>query len=97
MENELNKDIPGYNRQHADAQKSGESTGMGFSQAERDAAGIDHKGSRYLVDKYNINDQAHEDSSLEDFVKTTSGFKHADDVNPDTNFNENPGGMSQAD
>lgn len=56
-----------------------------------------NNGSQYLVDKYNINDQAHSDSSLDDFIKTTSGFRHADDVNPDTNFNENPGGVSAAD
>lgn len=56
-----------------------------------------NNGSQFLVDKYNINDQAHSDSSLDDFVKTTSGFRHADDVNPDTNFNENPSGISNAD
>lgn len=56
-----------------------------------------NNGSQFLVDKYSINDQAYSDSSLKDFVKTTSGFRHADDVNPDTNFNENPGGISNAD
>lgn len=77
----------------------GKTTGSGYSEAERnaqDGTNADN-GSRYLVDKYNINDQAYSDSSLDDFVKTTSGFRHADDVNPDTNFNENPGGVSQAD
>jgi hypothetical protein len=54
-------------------------------------------GSRYLVDKYNINDQAHSDSSLDDFVKTTSGFRHADDLASETNFNENPSGISPND
>lgn len=37
------------------------------------------KGSKELVDKYDINDQAHSNSSKKDFVKTTSNFKHSDD------------------
>ena len=62
-------------------------TGSGYSEAERaseDATKTDypadpqHKGSRELIDKYNINDQAHSDSSKDDFVKTISNFKHAD-------------------
>lgn len=41
------------------------------------------EGSQELVDKYNINDQAHEMSSSDDFVKTTSNFNHAKkDKNP---------------
>jgi len=52
-------------------------------------------GRRALIDKYNINDQAHSDSSADDFIKTTSGFTHADDVNPDNN--ENPDDVSNAD
>jgi hypothetical protein len=71
------------------------------SQVASDNYGRDAKdaanGSQYLVDKYNINDQAHSDSSLDDFVKTTSGFRHADDVAPETNFNENPSGVSPND
>lgn len=62
-------------------------TGSSFSEAEtnsKDAVNTDypddsqHKGSRELIDKYNINDQAHSDSSKDDFVKTISNFKHAD-------------------
>ena len=37
-----------------------------------------HAGSEALIEKYNINDQAHSDSSAKDFVKTVSGFHHAD-------------------
>lgn len=37
-----------------------------------------HKGSRELIDKYNINDQAHSNSSKDDFVKTISNYNHAD-------------------
>lgn len=61
-------------------------TGSGYSEAERqaeDAVNTDypeekHKGSRELIDRYNINDQAHSDSSKDDFVKTISNSTHAD-------------------
>ncbi|RZJ31781.1 MAG: hypothetical protein EOO48_01005 [Flavobacterium sp.] len=36
-------------------------------------------GSEELVNKYNVNDQAHSDSSLNDFVNTTSNFHHEDE------------------
>ena len=64
-----------------------ETTGSGLSEAERtskDATNTDypndlqHQGSRDLIDKYNINDQAHSDSSKDDFVKTISNYNHAD-------------------
>lgn len=64
-----------------------ETTGSGYSEAERDTkdatntdypADPQHKGSRELIDKYNINDQAHSDSSKDDFVKTVSNSTHAD-------------------
>lgn len=38
-----------------------------------------HNGSKELIDKYNINDQAYSDSSKDDFVKTVSNFKHANE------------------
>lgn len=38
-----------------------------------------HKGSRELIEKYNINDQAYSDSSKKDFVETVSNFHHADE------------------
>ena len=41
----------------------------------------DDNGSQKLVDEYNINDKAHSDSSEEDFIKTTSNFKHATEHN----------------
>ncbi len=64
-----------------------ETTGSGYSEAERntkDATNTDypadpqHNGSRELIDKYNINDQAHSDSSKDDFVKTISNNNHVD-------------------
>lgn len=66
-----------------------ETTGSGYDEAERDtkdATNTDypdnpHKGSRELIDKYNINDQAHSDSSKDDFVKTVSNSTHADGTN----------------
>lgn len=61
-------------------------TGSGYTEDERivhDGINTDfpydkHKGSRELIDKYNINDQAHSDSSKDDFIKTVSNFNHAD-------------------
>ena len=35
-----------------------------------------HDGSEELIEKYNINDQAHSNSSKDDFLKTTSNFNH---------------------
>lgn len=35
-------------------------------------------GSEILVQRYNINDKAHSDSSFEDFIPTTSSFHHAE-------------------
>ena len=64
-----------------------ETTGSGYSEAERASkdgtnsdypADLEHKGSRELIDKYNINDQAHSNSSKDDFVKTVSNNNHAD-------------------
>ena len=70
--------------EHSDKDfKSNDTTGSGFSEAERstqDGTNSDN-GSEDLVDKYNINDKAHFDSSKEDFVKTTSNFKHAAEDN----------------
>ncbi|WP_026704096.1 hypothetical protein [Flavobacterium soli] len=64
-----------------------ETTGSSYTEAERDTkdaintdypADAQHRGSRELIDKYNINDQAHSDSSKDDFVKTISNNNHAD-------------------
>ena len=38
-------------------------------------------GSEILVQRYNINDKAHSDSSFEDFIPTTSSFHHAEKRN----------------
>ena len=38
-------------------------------------------GSEVLVQRYNINDKAHSDSSFEDFIPTTSSFHHAENRN----------------
>lgn len=68
--------------------ESNETTGSGLSELERDSQDgsstntdsedAPHRGNEYLVDKYNINDKAHFDSSTDDFVKTTSNYNHAD-------------------
>ena len=66
-------------------------TGSGYSERERSVqdgsttrnADEPDRGSRDLIDKYNINDQAHSDSSKEDFVKTVSNFGHANDKETD--------------
>ena len=64
---------------------SNATTGSGLSEFERNIQdGTNeqnpvHRGSEELINRYNINDQAHSDSSLDDFVKTTSAFRHADD------------------
>lgn len=64
-----------------------ETKGSGYTEADRASkeatdtnhpADPQHKGSRELIDKYNINDQAHSDSSKDDFVKTISNYHHAD-------------------
>ncbi len=54
----------------------------------------DQSGVRELIDKYNINDQAYSDSSPDDFVKTVSGYNHANDIAPETDGDEIPGGTS---
>lgn len=38
-----------------------------------------NKGSKELIQKYNVNDQAHGNSSEDDFVKTVSNFKHSEE------------------
>jgi hypothetical protein len=48
-----------------------------------------HDGSKALIEKYNINDQAHSDSSAADFVKTVSEFHHADESQTDTQTENN--------
>ena len=62
--------------------KDNDTTGSGYSEAERatqDGTNSDlQNGSDELIDKYNINDKAHHDSSKEDFVNTVSNFRHAD-------------------
>ena len=74
-----------------------ETTGSGLSEVERtskDATNTDHpndpqhKGSRELIDKYNINDQAHSDSSKDDFIKTVSNATHADGTSGSINKSE---------
>ncbi len=67
-------------------------TGSGYSEAERkvqdghvsDNDEVVHRGSRELIDKYNINDQAHSDSSKDDFIPTVSNFHHADEPDEPT-------------
>jgi len=62
--------------------KQNETTGSGYSVAERnnqDGTNADiENSSEELVAKYNIDDQAHRDSSNADFIDTVSKFHHAD-------------------
>ncbi len=66
-------------------------TGSGYSSQEREVQDgtnnpsvIDYRGNDELINKYNINDKAHFESSKDDFVRTTSNFRHADDDKPQT-------------
>lgn len=63
-------------------------TGSGYSEGERrfqdgtnQPPEVAHEGAGALVEKYNINDKANSDSSIDDFVETTSKFHHADGTN----------------
>ncbi|HEX9980381.1 MAG TPA: hypothetical protein VGB50_07435 [Flavobacterium sp.] len=63
--------------------ESDTTTGSGYSEGERNAQdgtnnSYDHRGNDELVDKYNVNDKAHFDSSLDDFIPTVSNYKHSD-------------------
>lgn len=73
------------NEDFGQSDKSGaaQTTGEGYSEIERSAKHEPDHGRQFLIDKYNINDQAHSDSSLDDFVKTTSSFKHEPDETND--------------
>lgn len=44
-----------------------------------------YKGSKNLIESYNINDKAHADSSKKDFIKTVSNFNHANESDTDNN------------
>ncbi len=48
-----------------------------------------HKGSKNLIENYNINDKAHADSSKKDFVKTVSNFHHASNDSTDKDKEQN--------
>ncbi len=62
--------------------KENETTGSGFSVAERakqDGTNTEiPRSTEELVSKYNIDDQAHRDSSKSDFIETVSNFHHSD-------------------
>jgi hypothetical protein len=72
---------------------SNSTTGSGLSEQERDSQDgsssntedddVPHRGNGYLVDKYNVNDKAHNDSGIDDFINTTSNFHHADPKDDD--------------
>lgn len=58
----------------------GEDIGYEMAKPEKDIPQPgNHSGSKELIEKYNINDQAFLNSSKEDFVKTVSNFKHSDE------------------
>ncbi len=80
-----NSDNGSFQQEKAFASDS--TTGSGFSEGERrlqdgtnSDLGEDIAGdsAEQLVDSYNINDKAHSDSSIDDFVKTTSNYHHAE-------------------
>lgn len=55
----------------------GEDVGYEMAKAQKDIPQPgNHEGSEDLIKKYNINDQAHSNSSKEEFIKTTSNFHH---------------------
>ncbi len=66
-----------------------EREGISSSKAVRnqDPKEIPHQGSQDLIEKYNINDQAHSDSSKKDFIDTVSNFHHADETQDDSQDN----------
>lgn len=83
----------GNNPAHAHSDNTGNddfgtsdtTTGNGFSEAERASQDqhtgqepAEYEGSRDLIDGYNINDQAHSQSSKADFIRTISNFHHND-------------------
>lgn len=58
----------------------GEDVGYEMAKSQKDIPQPgNHKGSKELIEKYNVNDQAHSNSSKEDFIKTTSNFHHKDE------------------
>ena len=70
----------------ADGFRPDETAGSGYSEQERNHEDGSNEfrdsrdnGSKLLTDSYNIDDKAHSDSSIDDFVKTTSNFHHAED------------------
>jgi len=67
-----NKDLPKPDRDYLDVKEHGNQEQV-FPDSPPENEG---KGSKELVEKYNINDKAHSDSSKDDFVKTVSNFKH---------------------
>lgn len=55
-------------------------SGYGMAKASPDIPQPgNHEGSEELIKKYNVNDQAHSNSSKEEFIKTTSNFHHSDE------------------
>lgn len=58
----------------------GEDVGYEMAKAQKDIPQPgNHDGSKELIEKYNINDQAFSNSSKKDFIKTVSNFKHSDE------------------
>ena len=77
QENPLNTSVEGI--------AEDQTTGSGYTEADRaakDSTNAEHpddtqnKGSRQLIDQYDINDQAHSNSSVDDFVQTISKSRH---------------------
>lgn len=71
--NELPKnELPKPDRDYLDVKEHGKQEQV-FPDYPTEKEG---RGSKELVEKYNINDKAHSDSSKKDFVKTVSNFNH---------------------
>lgn len=75
--------------ENTDKKPENEREGISSSKAVRNQnqEEMPHKGSRDLIEKYNINDQAHSDSSKKDFIDTVSNFHHADETQKDSQEN----------
>lgn len=75
--------------ENTDRKVENEREGVSSSKDVRnqDEQEVPDKGSQDLIEKYNINDQAHSNSSKKDFIDTVSNFHHADETQNDSQEN----------
>lgn len=69
-----NKNLPKPDKAYLNVKQKGKQ-----DQVFPDFSENKNKGSKELIEKYNVNDQAHANSSEDDFVKTVSNFKHSEE------------------